>query len=270
MQADSSVNGGGSGMINICRPNESKSCAACCGLYNVTDASSEALIPELRRRTRLFGDVPRKVDELSGFKEFVSDTCNLKQLDPDIHVCEFIGFLDFHEQMVGCMLHPCSSGNRGVDFRGLCHYGAMACKSFYCPAWMELPERIKDVLAYVVPDWRVYGLVVTDVGFCLSITGLIELRMGREISISELNAPILKQKLLDILLLKDKLPMASDARVRRSNYYVRKRWEATSGDDLLCYALESLSFTYDENLVTLDCKDLVMSRIVEFAELANK
>lgn len=257
-------------MVNICRPNESKSCAACCGLYNVTDASSEALTGELRRRTKLFDDIPRKVDELSGFKEFVSHTCNLKQLDPDIHVCEFIGFLDFHEQMVGCMLHPCSSGNHGVDFRGLCHYGAMACKSFYCPAWTELPERIKDLVAYVVPGWRGYGLVVTDVAFSISITGLIELGMGREISLSEINTPILKQKLLDILLLKDKLPMASSATVRRSNYYVRKRWEATSGDVLLSYALESLSFTYDQNLIRRDCKDFLMSRIVEFVKLINQ
>lgn len=257
---------GGAGVSNICRPNNSKSCAACCGLYNVTDASEESLTIELRRRSSIFDKVPRHVNELVNFKEFIASSGNLFRFDPDIHVCEFIGFLDLQELTVGCMLHPCSSGNNGVDLRGLCHYGAMACKSFYCPSWTELSQRIKDIVAYTAPDWRTYGLLVTDVTFSFSITRLIELQMGHELSLAMLKSPLLQQKLSNIMLLKDNWPMAAGITLRRSNYYFRSASQGCTESDLLEHALTSLSFTYDQNYCRQDCKDLVRARIDDFVK----
>ena len=38
--------------VHLCQPDASKSCGACCGLYNYADSSREALAERLRGRTR--------------------------------------------------------------------------------------------------------------------------------------------------------------------------------------------------------------------------
>ncbi|MGD9819085.1 MAG: hypothetical protein AB7V04_10355 [Desulfomonilaceae bacterium] len=250
-------------MKNICRPDKFKSCAACCGLYNVADASERSLGAELRKRSFLFRDVPRNVNDLVNFKQFIARSGSMTMIDPDIHVCEFIGFLDQEEHVVGCMLHPDSTGNKGIDFRGLCHYGAMACKSFYCPAWTELPQRIRIIVAAGVPDWRNYGLVVTDVSFCLSIVGLIEGRISRELSTEILNNQKVVQTLGDLLMLKDTWPFGSRLRLRRSAYYLKNQFKACSEDDLLRNVLSSLSFTYGVGFTGREFRDLIMAKIDE-------
>ncbi len=40
--------------VHLCQPDASKSCGACCGLYNYADSGREALTERLRNRTRLF------------------------------------------------------------------------------------------------------------------------------------------------------------------------------------------------------------------------
>lgn len=254
---------GGTTMKNICRPDNLKSCAACCGLYNVADASESSLGAELRKRSFLFRNVPRNVNDLVNFKQFIACSGSVKIIDPDIHVCEFIGFLDQEERVVGCMLHPDSTGNNGIDFRGLCHYGSMACKSFYCPAWMELPLRIKSIVAASVSDWRNYGLVITDVSFCQSIVGLIEGRISQVLSHEILNDQKVVQTLGDLLMLKDTWPFGSSLRQRRSAYYLKNQFKACSEDDLLRNVLSSLSFTYGVDFTGREFRDLIMAKIDE-------
>lgn len=247
--------------INICRPNSSKSCAACCGLYNIVDCSPELVSSELRRRTRLLALTPRSVDELVNFKEFIAKTSPLDPIDPDIHVCEFIGFLDSEEKMVGCTLHPSAGGNEGVDYRGLCHYGAMACKSFYCPAWTEMPERIKHIIANVAPDWRTYGLMITDVAYSCSIVRLAETRSGCQMNPGSLKNDSLRQKLTDILLLKDRWPLSKECRMRRNNYYFRNGPQSVSVNDPVDVALSSLAFTYGVEFNDDQSKSLINALI---------
>ena len=117
--------------MNLCRPDNRKSCAACCGLYNVPDATRPSLVQKLTARTALFASTERSVETLIKYEACVREVERTTALDPAIHVCEFTGFLDEGRNIVGCMLHPTAQGNGGVDFRGLCYYGSVACKSFF-------------------------------------------------------------------------------------------------------------------------------------------
>ena len=121
--------------MNVCRPDSRKSCAACCGLYNVPDATRPALQAKLETRTRAFQNVERSPQAVEDYQLWVRAHEAETPLEEVIHVCEFAGFLDSHQRVVGCQLHPTAPGNEELDLRGLCYYGSMACKSFFCPAW---------------------------------------------------------------------------------------------------------------------------------------
>ncbi len=233
------------------------SCAACCGLYNVTDASEDSMYAELRRRSALMASIGRKVNDLLDFKEFIRGANGLAQLDPDIHVCEFIGFLDTEERTLGCLLHPCARGNDGVDLRGLCHYGAMACKSFYCPAWKDMPPRVKNMVAMIAPDSRAYGLLATDASFSLSMIRLLEIRLGHELAPQSLKMPDLKQRLSRLLSLKYDWPDARNIKKRISNYYFIPAELPHEEDALIDRILDSISFCYDRNFTNEKSRNLI-------------
>ena len=258
---------GGSDVSNICRPNPHKSCAACCGLYNVKDASAGLMSLELRRRSGLFEGTPRSVEALLNFKDFIATSSCLEAYDPEIHVCEFMGFLDSSERIVGCMLHPSSLGNSGIDLRGLCHYGAMACKSFYCPSWTELPVRIKSVVAELAPDWRTYGLIVTDTAFLISLFKLIECQIGVDLTLERLRTPVLRQMLTEVLLLKDCWSLPQESKLRVSAYYLRNAHNRGGSIDLYEVMLESLGFSYGADLRGPENKSLLSARINHFVKL---
>ncbi len=259
--------GGRSDVSNICRPNLHKSCAACCGLYNVKDASASLMSSELRRRSGIFEETSRSVEAMVNFKDLIASSSPLEALDREIHVCEFMGFLDSSERIVGCMLHPTSSGNFGVDFRGLCHYGAMACKSFYCPAWTELPARIKSIVADLAPDWRTYGLIITDTSFLLSLFELIEIQTSADLTLDSLRPPVLRQILTEILMLKDCWPLPQEPRMRKSNYYFKSKSKKGSMVDLYEVALGSLGFTYGLDLQGAQNVSLLSNRINRFVKI---
>lgn len=257
----------GSNDSNICRPNSHKSCAACCGLYNVKDASAGLMSLELRRRSGLFEGTPRSVEALLNFKDLIASSSCLEACDPEIHVCEFMGFLDSGERIVGCMLHPSSSGNMGIDLRGLCHYGAMACKSFYCPAWTELPERIKSVVAELAPDWRTYGLIVTDTAFLLSLFKLIETQITVDLTLDILRRPVLRKMMTEVLLLKDCWSLPQESKLRMSNYYFRSGHNKGASVDLYEVMVESLGFSYGVDLLGAENLSLLAAQINRFVEL---
>ena len=267
LNVKSQGSGDGANVSNICRPNPHKSCAACCGLYNIKDASPGLLSFELRRRSDMFARIKRSIEDLVNFKQLIAESSLLETYDPEIHVCEFMGFLDSGEKMVGCMLHPSSAGNSGVDLRGLCHYGAMACKSFYCPAWNELPERIRQIVAELAPDWRAYGLIVTDVTFLLALFRIIETRIGVELTLDRLRSAVLRQMLTEVLLLKDCWPLPLNSRLRRSNYYLKCGHNKEASTDLFDDMLESLSFSYGVDIRGVENASALSARIDRFVKL---
>jgi hypothetical protein len=232
--------------VNLCRPDSQKSCAACCGLYNVPNATRPHLLEKLHTRTTLFAAVPRSAEAIVEFEAVVRALDHEKPLDSAIHVCEFTGFVDEQSRIVGCLLHPSGPGNDGVDLRGLCHYGSMACKTFFCPAWEEVPARYLEIAIRVVDDWHLYGLVVTDVAFLCGVFGLLEDALGRELDPAALCTGPAADMLHDILAWKDTWLLKGTALRRRSRYYVKSHYvrglcrPSARREDVLA----ALSFTF--------------------------
>jgi len=172
---DASTPGG----VYLCHIGASISCGACCGLYNIADLSQIRLTALLRDRTSRFEATPRN---LSGILSFETETLSreaARRPIPDFHHCPFLGLIGSGPSRVGCLLHPLATGNQGIDFRGLSHYGGMACRVYFCPTCARLPERHKRLLRALADDWYGYGLTVTETLMLEALFGIIESRLGR-------------------------------------------------------------------------------------------
>jgi len=147
--------------IYLCQVDESASCGACCGLYNVPDASFETLSRMLRQRSKVFSTLPRTMDAILDFGRKESDGLGTLPM-PEFHHCPYIGFIGDGFRRVGCLLHPLGQGNSGVDYRGLSHYGSMTCNMYFCPSHRNLPDDFKQILRDLADDWYVYGLMISE------------------------------------------------------------------------------------------------------------
>ena len=187
-------------------------------------------------------------------------------MDAAIHVCEFTGFLDADRKIVGCLLHPSAPGNSGVDLRGLCYYGGMACKSFFCPSWSEVPASQRQILLDVLDDWSLYGLVVTDVGFIRSLFRLLEINLGVPVDRKRLFRSPALNIFKNMLAWKDSWPFDESSKMRRSRYYFKTAGPDTSMDEAECKRnmLESLQFTFGLDNMSPGAEDLVQQRVEEF------
>ncbi len=170
------------GGVYLCQVNEHISCAACCGLYNVADTSQEALTEMLAFRSRAFANVPRTPKGIAAFqREMEFRECQDRPY-PGFHHCPYIGLIGENLSRAGCLLHPLADGNAGVDFRGLSHYGGMACRSYFCPACKELPEAYKQIVRSVAQDWYSFGLVTTELALLNAFFREAETRLGRKVN----------------------------------------------------------------------------------------
>ena len=159
---------------HLCQPDKQKSCAWCCGLYNCYDRSKSELARKLRTRTEEFARTRRTVAGILSFSENIREKEKLKLVDPEFYSCEFVGFLNEEETLVGCMLHPLARGNGGTDWRGLSFHGTMACQGFYCRSYRELSPFQKQIILSTVDDWFLYGLLISDADFIHSFFRLVE------------------------------------------------------------------------------------------------
>lgn len=159
---------------HLCQPDKQKSCAWCCGLYNSHDTSRAGLARKLRARTEEFISTRRTVEAILYFSESNREKEKSQLLDPEFYSCEFVGFLNEEETLVGCMLHPLARGNGGTDWRGLSFHGAMACKGFFCRSYRELSTVQKEIILSTVNDWFLFGLVISDADLIHSFFRLLE------------------------------------------------------------------------------------------------
>ena len=159
---------------HLCQPDKQKSCGWCCGLYNRCHRSRAELARELRGRTEEFARTERTVEAILHFSERNSLKEKSQLIDPDFYSCEFLGFLNEEETLVGCMLHPLARGNGGTDWRGLSFHGAMACQGFFCRSYRELSLSQKEIILSTVNDWYLYGLLISDVDFINGFLRLVE------------------------------------------------------------------------------------------------
>ena len=172
--------------IYLCQVGETVSCGACCGLYNVADGSRASLLKRLENRTEAFLDVPRGADEILAFGQAIKSRETQKKPFPDFHHCPYIGLIGSKRSRVGCLLHPLSSGNKGIDYRGLSFYGGMACRMYFCPSCHFLSPVIKAMVHEVSEDWYLYGLVITEKIMLEAFFRSVEVQAGRTLTVCDL------------------------------------------------------------------------------------
>lgn len=165
--------------VYLCQVSARVSCGACCGLYNVTDLSRDALQDRLARRTERFAAVTRTEDGIEEFRREIVGWTPEDRPFPHFHHCPFLGLIGETHARVGCLLHPAVPGNDGHDLRYLSYYGTQACRSYFCPTTWALPPRYLQVLLTVVDDWYPYGLIITEHRLLSAIFAGLENRIAR-------------------------------------------------------------------------------------------
>ncbi|MFO7667453.1 MAG: hypothetical protein R6V76_12590 [Desulfobacterales bacterium] len=175
--------------------NEKISCGACCGLYNVPDLSCDKLYDMLIRRTTGFSKVPREVEAITNFGEEVLYKNNKRPYHEFYH-CPFIGLIGNDRMRVGCLLHPLSNGNNGIDYRGLSYYGSMTCNIYFCPSYTMLPENYKRIIRKSADDWYSYGLIITEIVLINAFFSEIENHLQRKIDETDIH---MNQTLIGII-----------------------------------------------------------------------
>jgi hypothetical protein len=179
----------------LCHPDETKSCGACCGMYNRADSSESATLERLRRRTSAFFD-EASVDDpesLRAFRQRWEETSADEKLLSDLPNCPFLGLLGLDEQdpsvgasaeadarslKVGCLVHPLQ--NDGLDGRDCGVYDRQTCDEYLCAAHDLLGSREKLLVIQSVGDSYLYGLVITDVRFVRELFKLAADENGME------------------------------------------------------------------------------------------
>lgn len=167
------------------------------------------------------------------------------------------------------MLHPSATGNNGIDLRGMCHYGSMACKMFFCPAWNELSGEHLRILIAVVQDWHLFGLVVTDVDFVAALFHVLEEVVGCPLDAGKLLASDDAGEVFkEMLAWKDTWPFRGDSTVRRNRYYCKRNAKDTAWDrgKQIEVLTDILRFTYDLERTTDEWEPYIVQTIQRFAE----
>jgi len=212
------------GGIYLCQVDERVSCGACCGLYNVSNARRDSLLPMLLRRTEQFVNIPRTMAAILEFKAAVEAYESQDRPYLEFHHCPYIGMIGTQRSRVGCLLHPLGEGNQGIDFRGLSYYGGMACRTYFCPSCGQLPESYKRIVQSVVPDWYLYGLIITDTDLITAIFHHVEAAAGRRLQLEAVLAhPECRSRVAEFFSLKMDWPFRPAAFSSPANYFFNDR-----------------------------------------------
>lgn len=153
----------------LCHPDGSKSCGACCGMYNRRDSASTNTLERLAERTRAFHREARidSTDSLRAFRAKWETTTAAQKLLSDLPNCPFLGLLDLEDapedSTVGCLVHPLQ--NEGVDGRDCGVYDRETCDTYLCAAHNLLRQHEKWLVIAACRTSYIYGLVITDPKF---------------------------------------------------------------------------------------------------------
>jgi len=174
---------------HLCQPDHNKSCAWCCGLYQIEGKTRQDLASLLHARTACFARTPRTVGHIIAYAEQRRQQEGLLFLDPDFYSCEFIGFLDKESRLVGCLLNPLAQGNGGIDWRGLSYHGGAACSKYFCAGFRKLSVLQKRIVVRAIQDWYLYGLVVPGIAYILSFFRLFAIFTHQKVHLNQLLSP---------------------------------------------------------------------------------
>ena len=202
--------------VHLCQPDASKSCGACCGLYNYVDSGREALAARLRRRTALFRATVRGPGDLPLFSRTVKENEDGAKRYEVIHCCEYVGFLDEGERRVGCLLHPMQNGGR--DMRDASFYGRELCDGHFCPSYSYISRAEKLALLEILDDWYLYGVCVTDIDLVKEFFRLVSEAAGEMPSPARFRDPALREEARRFFELKLAWPFRSEAANRFGKY----------------------------------------------------
>jgi hypothetical protein len=205
----------GCGYAALCQPDPSKSCGACCGLYNWEDHARGTLIPLLERRTALFFSCGRDPEGFQRAHARETIPSSPKHLET-IYNCEFLGFLDEEQKRVGCLLHP--SVNQGRDLRDHCFYGMEICSGHLCPSHSHLTRAEQESVLAALEDWYLYGLVITDIDLVKEFFHHVQTRLGDSVREERLEERKIREALRDFFALKESWKFAS-SKNRLGKYY---------------------------------------------------
>ena len=202
--------------VHLCQPDASKSCGACCGLYNYVDSGREALTARLRRRTALFRASVRGPGDLALFSRTVKEGEDGAKRYEVIHCCEYVGFLDEGERRVGCLLHPMQNGGR--DMRDASFYGRELCDGHFCPSYSYLSRAEKLALLEILDDWYLYGVCVTDIDLVKEFFRLVSEAAGEMPPPARFRDAALRDEARRFFDLKLSWPFRSEAANRFGKY----------------------------------------------------
>jgi hypothetical protein len=167
--------------LHLCQPDNGKSCAACCGIYNFVDHGRGSTRERLRRNTQAFrvseADLERCLSEHTRSCRSL-DNGSAKQF-ATIFNCEFVGFLDEREKLVGCLLHPAM---RTRDERNRSFYGRELCGGHFCLSYYYLTHSEQDLVIYCLDDWYLYGQVITDIDLVKGYYEALSNRLGEAVN----------------------------------------------------------------------------------------
>jgi len=261
--------------VNLCQPDEEKSCGACCGLYNWENHSRVTLESLLGRRTELFFSLekPPDLEEYSRACEALPPSPKLCET---IYNCEFLGFLDRELKQVGCLLHP--SLHNGVDLRTCSFYGAKLCAEHFCPSFNHLATVEQVAVIMSLDDWYLYGLVITDIDFVKEFFRHVQDRLGDSVHVDQIRNSKARQSLHEFFNLKESWNFLSKEN-RLGKYYFshseyliarieyEKNWGIKpSRFDKIIVSLSSVFKTEDD---VLGAEAIIEEKITGFIEAYN-
>ncbi len=207
--------------IHLCHPDNKKSCAACCGIYNFKSNGKTHIAKRLRRNTQAFL-FARKTSSISDFIRKHSalyraeDNGDIKCFQT-IFNCEFAGFVDERETKVGCLLHPVL--NDGRDFRNQSFYGDNLCNDHFCLSYYYLSIDEQLLVIKVVDDWYLYGLTITDIDLVKGVYQILSNKLGETLNVDLISSHSdLSNLILRFFTLKLDWPYSSEDENRFGKY----------------------------------------------------
>ncbi len=134
----------------LCQPDGTKSCSACCGLFNFSDISRENLSRFLSR-----GAARSSEFLLSGDITDQGDGRDIR--DSTSYICPHQGLV--FNKRPGCLLHP---QYRNSTLRNNSFFGEKICSGFLCPAHTMLSTEHKRIIIELIDDWYLYSIAIID------------------------------------------------------------------------------------------------------------
>jgi len=203
-------------------------------------------------RTRLFRHYPPTSKGLEAYQAKARRLVSSPPLCAEVIRCEFLGFVDQGGRRVGCLLHPALHGQ---DLRDLSPYGRELCERHLCPSHYYLTEGEKRLVAGVLDDWYLYGLVITDLDLVRESLRLVADQVGQMPSPEDLRRESFRRALGEFLSLKERWPFR-DSRPRLGKYYFSQgeyRLDHPTDDpwERLLYSLETDRFQWTRALKAL-------------------